>query len=819
VVLLWSNTETKRRNTVEHSTPTRRFATPLPLGKGCAKHRVRVGGANSPLESSLALFSNNARMTITKKVGSLLLLLTVGSLVGIATFAIFLQRTSVNFLFFLAASNEERLLQQLYVNTVMIRDGHDDLRASQRDLIDDFDDLLNALEHGGPNTSGLSPIRAMEQLRVAAAYPGGTLESTGPEVVKLLTDAMPLPPQELSGEIIAVRQDWLRLKTSFSIVVERPKEDPATGGAFETIRAGMPGVSQASRLVAATSAARLLEMRRQMLITLASIAGLSIVLFAIGLLFTRRFIARPVQSLQTSSQRIGAGDFSHRVPAEFCESNDELASLGRTFNSMADQIQRSLERYRELFENATDFVYTTDLNGRFLTVNRAAEMISGYSREELLQKNIVDLMGSSLEPTPVAREVQMLSKDGKRISLEDSHRLIHENGTPVGIQGLARDISERNRLKEKLDLAQRMEAVGRLAGGIAHDFGNVLTIVSGYCTLIRDRLKQDDPLRPDIEGMYKASQRAASMVRQLLSFSKEQVVHPRLLSPRKAIRELTELLSRLIGEDIQLVIKFAPDVGNVKMDPTQFEQIFVNLVMNARDSMPKGGNLRIEAVNEDAVPPRVRMTVIDTGCGMPPEVLSRIFEPFFSTKSKGTGLGLSSVYSIVRQADGEISAESGVGTGTRFTIHLPRVIEVSGDEELAISLRNGHGNERILLVEDEADVRRLVRAMLHSEGYTVIEAVDQNHAIDLFQRPDQEVDLVLTDVVMPNMSGPELADRLRTIRPDIKVLFMSGYPRDKFEETRKRGETFHFIQKPLYSKTLAAKVRGVLDGEAKEDRA
>src|SRR5262249_52576566 len=210
---------------------------------------------------------------------------------------------------FLAASNEERLLQQLYVNTVMIRDGHGDLRASQRNLIDDFNSLLNALENGGPNASRLTPIQAMEQVRVAAAHPGGTLESTGPEVVSLLTDAMPPPPPELRGEIVAARQDWLRLKNSFSIVVERPKEDPATGEAFETIRAGMPAFSEASRLVVATSAARLLEMRRQMLITLASIAVLSIVLFAIGLLFTRRFIARPVQSLQTASQPIGAGDF------------------------------------------------------------------------------------------------------------------------------------------------------------------------------------------------------------------------------------------------------------------------------------------------------------------------------------------------------------------------------------------------------------------------------------------------------------------------------------------------------------------------------
>jgi CheY-like chemotaxis protein len=199
---------------------------------------------------------------------------------------------------------------------------------------------------------------------------------------------------------------------------------------------------------------------------------------------------------------------------------------------------------------------------------------------------------------------------------------------------------------------------------------------------------------------------------------------------------------------------------------------------------------------------------------MTPEVLARIFEPFFSTKPKGTGLGLSNVYSIVQQAGGEISAESHVGSGTTIIIHLPRVLEVPSPQEPVASVGNSHGKERILLVEDEADVRRLVREMLRSEGYNVIEAVDQTYAIDFCGQPNEHVDLVLTDVVMPNMSGPELADRLRVLRPEIKVLFMSGYPRDKFEETRKRGETFHFIQKPLSSKTLAAKVRGVLDGKS-----
>jgi PAS domain S-box-containing protein len=757
-----------------------------------------------------------ARMTITKKVGSLLLLLTVGSLIGILTFGVFLQRTSVDFLFYLAASNEERMLQQLYVNTVMIRDGHENVRASQRELIREFDGLLKALQNGGLNPSGVTPLQLTERVRDAAAHPGGTLETTGPEVVRILTDAMPPPPAELQEKIVTLSGRWPRLKKSFSIVAERPKDDPAAGDASEIVRSEMPAISQASREVASVSATRLLEIRKTVLTTLASIAGLSIVLFAIGLLFTRRFIARPIRNLQTASQRIGAGDFSYRMPDRLYESNDELADLGKTFNRMADQVHRSVERYRELFENATDFVYTADLNGRFLTVNRAAENISGYSREELLQKTFTDLMESGeAELSETVHEIYILSKDGKRVVLEDSRRLIYEDGKPVGIQGVARDVTERNRLKEKLDLAQKMEAIGRLAGGIAHDFGNVLTIIGGYCMLIRDGLKADDPLRTEVDGIQRASQRATSMIRQVLSFSRGQILSPRLLAPGKAISEMTDVLGRLIGEDIELVTNLAPDLGYVYMDPTQLEQVLVNLALNARDSMPGGGKFSIEAVNEHTPSgASIRITVTDTGCGMTPDVLARIFEPFFSTKTQGTGLGLSNVYSIIRQSGGQISAESLPGAGTTMTIHVPRQSELPEAEEAAIAPRSGTGNERILLVEDEVNVRRFVREMLRSEGYAVIEATDQSHAIAVCEKADEKVDLVLTDVVMPNMSGPQLAEQLRVLRPDMKILFMSGYPREEFEESRKRGEAVHFIQKPITSKTLAEKVRGILDDEA-----
>ena len=775
-------------------------------------------------------------MTITRKVGSLLLLLTAGSLIGTATFAVFLRSTAVDFLFFLAANNEERLLQQLYVNNVMIRDGHSDLRATQLESIRDFDALLASMESGGRDSSlGISII--VESVRDLAARPGGTLESIGPEVVRALIEGIPEPPEYLRQRVSTVRGRWLRLKDSFLAVAERPAADPKAVDATAAIAAEMPVFNQASRDVVSAAGIRLFEIRRLMLGILVSIAALSIVLFVLGLLVTRRFIAKPVQRLQTASQRIGAGDFDYRVPIAERASNDELVDLGRTFNKMADEIGRAVGRYRELFENANDFVYTTDLDGTFLTVNKAAEIISGYRREELLQKNFANLMTTedaallrSVESMPSeaqlsgVRELRIVSKQGKPISLEDSSRLIYENGMPVGVQGVARDVTERDRMRRQLDTAQRMEAIGRLAGGIAHDFGNVLTIISGYCSLIRGSLKEDDPLREEVDGIQKASQRAESMVRHLLTFSRGQILNRRILNLEKSLMEMTSVLRRLIGENIAFSVNLAPNLGSINFDATQLEQVLVNLALNARDSMSAGGQLRIDATNEDAagesVHPEddlpsgsyVRLAVSDTGCGIPPEMLDRIFEPFFSTKTQGTGLGLSTVYSIVHQSGGRVFAESRVGQGTKMTIYLPRVFEAPEADEPPAELTASRERERILLVEDEAEVRRFVQHMLQSAGYSVVEAMDPVDALAICGRPDEAIDLVLTDVVMPNISGPDLAARLKAVRPDLKILFMSGYPRDEFERHHKSGEAVHLIQKPLNSEMLAEKVREVLDG-------
>jgi PAS domain S-box-containing protein len=595
---------------------------------------------NNPWSCNLVAHGRTETLvTITKKVGALLLLLTVGSLVGILTFALFLQRTALDFVYVAAASNEDRVLQQLYVNSIMIHDGHEDIRGPQQELIRTFDTLLDRLQNGAPNPSHLTPADFMERLPNVASITGNTFGS-GPEVLLLVMDLLPRPPDDLRDKILRLRSEWLRLKDGFS------------GDNSELIKERMPAISQASRELAAAAGARLIQKRQTMLTTLASIAGLSIMVFVTGLVLTRKF------------------------------------------NAMADQVQLLLGRYRELFENANDFVYTTDLDGRFLTVNRAGEAISGYSREELLQKTFSDLMPPAdaelwrQKQQESLSEIHIVSKDEKRISLEDSRRPIYENGIVTGIQGVARDVTERNRLKEKLDLARKVEAVGRLAGGIAHDFGNVLTIITGYCTLIHKSLKPDDPLQAEVEGIQKASQRAIAMIRQLLIFSRGQTYVPKVIAADKAISEMTSALRRLIGDNIELTTRVALPLGHINMDPAQFEQILVNLVLNARDAMSAGGKIRIEARNEDVSPaemntdealtpgPYIRFKVSDTGCGMTPEVLSRMFEPFFSTKTQGTGLGLSGVYAIVRQAGGQISAESQPGNGTTVTIYLPRVLEV-----------------------------------------------------------------------------------------------------------------------------------------------
>jgi two-component system cell cycle sensor histidine kinase/response regulator CckA len=393
--------------------------------------------------------------------------------------------------------------------------------------------------------------------------------------------------------------------------------------------------------------------------------------------------------------------------------------------------------------------------------------------------------------------------------------------------------AERKRAKEHLRQieaqllqAQKMEAIGELTGGIAHDFNNMLTIIIGYSDLLLQNLKADDSLRSDIEQIQLAGKRASSLTQQLLAFSRKQVLQPRVLDLNAVLTNLDQMLQRLISEDIAMVAVPAPGLWRVYADPSQIEQVIMNLVFNARDAMPKGGKLTIETANvelDDAYAcehisirpgPYVMLAVSDTGCGMDTETQARIFEPFFTTKEKGhgTGLGLSTVYGIVKQSDGNIWVYSEPGRGTTFKIYLPRVEGVVETVEPgAVRTKTVRGSETILLVEDENGVRRLAHSILRAHGYTVLEARHGKEAILLSGQHEGLIRLMVTDVVMPEMSGRELAEHLKPSRPNMKVLFMSGYT-DKamlHQGTLEPGTAF--LQKPFTPEALARKVREVLD--------
>jgi signal transduction histidine kinase len=380
--------------------------------------------------------------------------------------------------------------------------------------------------------------------------------------------------------------------------------------------------------------------------------------------------------------------------------------------------------------------------------------------------------------------------------------------------------------EEQLRQSQKIEAIGRLAGGIAHDFNNLLTVIKGYSDLMLMKLKEDDPLKENVKEIQKASQRAADLTRQLLAFSRRQILEFKVISLNTVLQETDKMLRRVLGEDIERVTRLAEDLGKVRTDPGQAEQMIINLAVNARDAMPSGGKLTIETANVElddtyahshiGVKPGqyVMLSVSDTGCGMTPEVKEHLFEPFFTTKEKGkgTGLGLSTVYGIVKQSGGEVWCYSEPGQGTIFKIYLPRAEEemVPGphrDEKDSFP----KGRETILLVEDELSVRGLAVRVLRESGYNLLQAADGTEALRVAQEYAGKIHLLLTDVVMPQMGGKELANRLKTLRPDIKVLFTSGYTDNAIVHHGVLDPGIDFLQKPFSPSAFAQKVREVLD--------
>jgi two-component system, cell cycle sensor histidine kinase and response regulator CckA len=503
--------------------------------------------------------------------------------------------------------------------------------------------------------------------------------------------------------------------------------------------------------------------------------------------------------------------------------------------------KKSEERYREVVENAHDMIYVRDLEGNYISINQASERITGYPREELLKMNFLQMVAPEyLEQArrmsarklageeAKAYDLEMVAKDGRRIAVEVNTRVMFQDGIAVGIQGIARDVTERKHLEAQLRQSQKMEAVGQLAGGIAHDFNNLLTAITGYSELTMRTLQSADPLCQNLEEIKRAGDRAAALTRQLLAFSRKQVLQPKVLNLNTVVADLEKMLRRLIGENIDLKTGLGSELWRIKADPGQIEQVIVNLAVNARDAMIRGGKLTIQTRNvlleEDYATHQltiipgayVMLTISDTGMGMDATTQARIFEPFFTTKEagRGTGLGLSTVYGIIEQSGGAIRVYSEIGQGTTFKIYLPRVEEAQMPEQAIKNTETPKGAETILLIEDEELVRNLTRKVLESHNYKVLEAPDGGAALLVSDIHTGSIDLLLTDVIMPGISGPEAAARLKRLRPKMKVLYMSGYMDNTIVQQGVVEDGVNLIRKPFSPGGLLQQVREALDKTA-----
>jgi two-component system cell cycle sensor histidine kinase/response regulator CckA len=505
-----------------------------------------------------------------------------------------------------------------------------------------------------------------------------------------------------------------------------------------------------------------------------------------------------------------------------------------------EALRQSEASFRSLVEGAPYGIYRAATDGQFLRVNPALERMLKYTDSgELLEKNLrtdvfrnptdfdrlVELLGSEGEFKDV--EVEWKRKDSKSITVRCSGRHLNESLQAASVfEVFAEDVTERRALEKQLSMAAKMEAVGRLSGGIAHDFNNLLGVIIGYSQVLLRKLDPNSPLREHAEEVEKAANRAVSLTRQLLAFSRQQILTLAVVDLNTLVSDMQKMLPRLIGEDVAIDIDLDPNLGRIKADQGQIEQVVMNLAVNARDAMPDGGRLQVETGNREldelycnehpgAKPGRyIMLAVTDSGAGMTAQTLAHIFEPFFTTKEvgKGTGLGLATVYGIVKQSGGYIWVDSSPGIGSCFQIYLPRVEESVSKAAAEVPTDNLGGTETILLVEDADALRKLARSFLVDHGFQVMVASNGEEAVRVAERHGRPIDLLVTDVVMPGMNGRALADRLLAKQPKLKVLYISGYTDSFIAGHGVLEEGTFLLHKPFTEEVLIRKVRDVLDG-------
>ncbi len=523
--------------------------------------------------------------------------------------------------------------------------------------------------------------------------------------------------------------------------------------------------------------------------------------------------------------------------------------IGKSSESLAQSedlriaAQEMAQRFRNLLEDLNAGIWEMTVPSLRITfVSRQMEAILGFPMEKWLQEadfwvqhvhpedreHVIERCRKAIsEGRDYSFRYRAITANGKTIWLQDIVRVVRDGrGKIRQLRGVMVDITDHQHLEEEFRQAQKMEAVGRLAGGVAHDFNNLLTIICGYAQLAQDFLGPDSQLHSYMDEILRAGERATALVRRLLAFTRRQSMEPQVLDLNSIVKGTEKMVRRLIGEDIEVVTVLPPKLGAVRSDAAQLEQVIINLSVNARDAMPKGGKLIIETANVDldqtyadthlAVTsgPYVMLAVTDTGSGMDAHTRAHIFEPFFTTKEKGkgTGLGLATVYGIIKQSGGNVWVYSEPGAGTTFKIYLPRVVEtVEPPQPALIRASQPQGSETILLVEDEESIRSLVLGILQAHGYKVLGAGHPHEALDISKKFEGPIHLLFTDVVMPQMNGREVAEQISAARPNTKVLYMSGYTDHAIAHHGVLNPGVPFLQKPFSPEALAHKVREVLD--------